>query len=55
MDEIDSSKRHVIEIPLDERRDRCQDMEYKMDSPPDVKPDIFQNGVFKRKSPPAER
>ena len=53
MDETDSNKRHVIEIPLDERRDRCQDGVCKIDSPPDLRPSEFHHGACTREPLPA--
>ena len=54
MDETDSSKRHVIEIPLDERQDRCQDGICKIDSPLDLRPNEFHYGAPTREPLPAK-
>ena len=46
-------KRHVLDIPLDERLDRCQDGVCKIDSPHDLRPSEFHHGAFTREPLPA--
>ena len=46
-------KRHVLDIPLDERLDRCQDGVCKIDSPHDLRPSEFHHGAVTREPLPA--
>ena len=54
-EETDCSTGRVKRTVLPTIDDTSRDRAYKIDSTPDVRPNIFHDGVCKTKSPPAER